>query len=76
MKELLEYIARSMVDNPDEVEVTEVETDTGLKLELRVAPSDMGKVIGRQGRTSKEIRAIVKAAAGSKRVIVDIVDKE
>ncbi len=76
MKELLEYIARSMVDNPDEVEVTEVETDTGLKLELRVAPSDMGKIIGRQGRTSKEIRAIVKAAAGSKRVIVDIVDKE
>lgn len=76
MKELLEYIARSMVDNPDEVEVTEVETDTGLKLELRVAPSDMGKVIGRQGRTSKEIRAIVKAAAGSRRVIVDIVDKE
>lgn len=76
MKELLEYIVRSMVDNPDEVEVTEVETDTGLKLELRVAPSDMGKIIGRQGRTSKEIRAIVKAAAGSKRVIVDIVDKE
>lgn len=76
MKELLEYIARSMVDNPDEVEVTEIETDTGLKLELRVAPSDMGKVIGRQGRTSKEIRAIVKAAAGSRRVIVDIVDKE
>lgn len=76
MKELLEYIARSMVDNPDEVEVTEVETDTGLKLELRVAPSDMGKIIGRQGRTSKEIRAIIKAAAGSKRVIVDIVDKE
>lgn len=76
MKELLEYIARSMVDSPDEVEVTEVETDTGLKLELRVAPSDMGKIIGRQGRTSKEIRAIVKAAAGSKRVIVDIVDKE
>lgn len=76
MKELLEYIARSMVDNPDEVEVTEVETDTGLKLELRVAPSDMGKVIGRQGRTSKEIRAIVKAAAGSRRVVVDIVDKE
>lgn len=76
MKELLEYIARSMVDSPDEVEVTEVETDTGLKLELRVAPSDMGKIIGRQGRTSKEIRAIVKAAAGSKRVVVDIVDKE
>ncbi len=76
MKELLEYIAKSMVDNPDEVEVTEVETDTGLKLELRVAPSDMGKVIGRQGRTSKEIRTLVKAAAGSKRVIVDIVDKD
>lgn len=76
MKELLEYIAKSMVDNPDEVEVTEVEEENGTKLELRVAPSDMGKIIGRQGRTSKEIRAIVKAAAGSKRVVVDIIDKE
>lgn len=76
MKELLKYIAKSMVANPDEVEVTEIEGETGTKLELRVAPSDMGKIIGRQGRTSKEIRAIIKAAAGSRRVVVDIIDKE
>ena len=76
MKELLTYIARSMVSNPDEVSVTEVERDDELVLELRVAQKDMGKIIGRQGRTSKEIRAIIKAASASepKKVSVDIVD--
>ncbi len=76
MKELLIYIARSMVDKPDEVSVTEVEKEDELVLELRVAPGDMGKIIGRQGRTSKEIRAIIKAASASepRRVSVDIVD--
>jgi len=75
MKELLTYIAKNLVDNPDAVTVTEIEKDGGLVLELRVAQEDMGKVIGRQGRTSKEIRTLVKAAAGAgRRVSVDIVD--
>ncbi len=76
MKELLTYIARSMVSSPDEVSVTEVERDDELVLELRVAQKDMGKIIGRQGRTSKEIRAIIKAASANepKKVSVDIVD--
>ena len=76
MKELLTYIAKSMVSSPDEVTVTEVERDDELVLELRVAQKDMGKIIGRQGRTSKEIRAIIKAASANepKKVSVDIVD--
>lgn len=76
MKELLTYIARSMVSSPDEVSVTEVEREDELVLELRVAQKDMGKIIGRQGRTSKEIRAIIKAASAGepKKVSVDIVD--
>ena len=63
MKGLLEVIAKSLVDNPDEVVVTEKETEKGLVLELKVAPSDMGKVIGKQGRIAKAIRSVVKAAA-------------
>jgi predicted RNA-binding protein YlqC (UPF0109 family) len=76
MKNLLLYIARNLVDNPDAVTVTEVERGEDLVLELRVAPEDMGKVIGRQGRTSKEIRSLVKAAAMKehRKVIVEIVD--
>ena len=76
MKELLTYIARSMVSSPEEVSVTEVERDGELVLELRVAQKDMGKIIGRQGRTSKEIRAIIKAASASepRKVSVDILD--
>ena len=75
MKGLLEVIAKSLVDNPDEVVVTEKETEKGLVLELKVAPSDMGKVIGKQGRIAKAIRSVVKAAASKsdKKVIVDIV---
>ncbi len=61
MKGLLEVIAKSLVDNPDEVVVTEKETEKGLVLELKVAPSDMGKVIGKQGRIAKAIRSVVKA---------------
>ncbi|MCR5214907.1 MAG: KH domain-containing protein [Eubacterium sp.] len=74
MKELVEVIARSLVDNPDKVVVTEtVEGDTTL-LELTVAPEDMGKVIGKGGRIAKSIRTVVKAASskGDKKVIVDI----
>lgn len=76
MKNLLLYIAQNLVDNPDAVTVTEVERGEDLVLELRVAPDDMGKVIGRQGRTSKEIRSLVKAAAMKehRKVIVEIVD--
>ena len=62
MKELLLYMAKNLVDNPDAVTVTEVEGETTV-LELRVAPEDMGKVIGRQGRIAKDIRTIIKSVA-------------
>ena len=63
MKELVEVIAKALVDNPDEVVVTETEKESGTFIELKVAPSDMGKVIGKQGRIAKAIRSVVKAAA-------------
>lgn len=76
MKDLLTYIAKSLVENPDAVEVTEVQKEDGLVLELRVAPDDMGKVIGKHGRIAKEIRTVVKAAAlrDNVKVSVDILD--
>ena len=75
MKELVEVIAKSLVDNPKEVVVYEKEKDGDILLELHVAQEDMGKVIGKQGRIAKAIRAVVKAAASKedKKVIVDIV---
>jgi hypothetical protein len=75
MKELVEVIAKSLVDYPDEVVVTETEDDKSIMLELHVAASDMGKVIGKQGRIAKAIRSVVKAAASKedKKVIVEIV---
>lgn len=75
MKELVEVIAKALVDYPEEVAVTETENDKTLVLELHVAQADMGKVIGKQGRIAKAIRAVVKAAAAKsdKKVIVDIV---
>lgn len=75
MKELVEVIAKALVDNPDEVEVTEIVKDKETVLELKVAPSDTGKVIGKQARTANSIRAIVKAAASreDKKVFVHIV---
>ena len=75
MKELLEYLAKSLVDYPDDVSVTEVDGEQSIVLELRVNESDMGKVIGKQGRIAKSIRTVIKAASGkeSKRVIVEIV---
>ena len=63
MKELLLYMAKNLVDEPEAVTVTEVSDEEGKVLELRVAPGDMGKVIGRQGRIAKEIRTIVKTVA-------------
>ncbi|MEG0765535.1 MAG: KH domain-containing protein [Pseudoflavonifractor sp.] len=76
MKELLTYIARSLVDHPDDVKVTEHASEDETVLELRVAPDDMGKVIGRQGRIAKEIRILLRAVAqkNGTRVSVEIVD--
>lgn len=77
MKELLLYIARNLVEHPEQVSVTEKQDNDELTLELRVAPDDMGKVIGRQGRIAKEIRTLIRAQAqrsGIKNVSVDIVD--
>jgi predicted RNA-binding protein YlqC (UPF0109 family) len=76
MKELLLYIAQNLVDNPDEVTVTERDTGSETVFELRVNQSDMGKVIGRQGRIAKEIRALMRSVAQrqGKRISVDIVD--
>ena len=74
MKELVEVVAKSLVDHPDEVVVTETEKDKATIVELRVSPTDMGKVIGKQGRIAKAIRSLVKAAASKddKKVIVEI----
>ncbi|MCI5919513.1 MAG: KH domain-containing protein [Roseburia sp.] len=74
MKELVEVIAKALVDFPEEVQVTETENEKSIVLELRVAQSDMGKVIGKQGRIAKAIRSVVKAAASKeeKKVVVEI----
>ena len=76
MKEVLEYIARALVEDPDAVEVTAVEGERGQVLELRVAPDDMGKVIGKRGRMARAIRSVVRAA-GTRQgtsTLVEIVD--
>lgn len=75
MKELLEIIARSLVDYPDDVSVNEIEGEKSIILELHVAEQDMGKVIGKQGRIAKAIRTVLKAAAvkENKRVVVEII---
>ncbi|WP_026666046.1 KH domain-containing protein [Butyrivibrio sp. FC2001] len=76
MKELVEVIAKALVDNPNEVVVNEKNEGRNIVIELHVAPSDMGKVIGRQGRIAKAIRSVVKAASSREnlRVDVEIVD--
>ena len=77
MRELLEFLARELVDDPDAVEVVEDSDDRGPVLTLTVAPDDMGKVIGRGGRTARAIRAVVRAAAtrqGIHSVFVEIAD--
>lgn len=76
MKELVEVITKALVDNPDDVVVTEREDKKTIVIEVRVADSDMGKVIGKQGRIAKAIRSVVKAAAAKedKKVVVDIMD--
>ena len=76
MKELVEVIAKALVDDPESVTVNELTEKKTTILEVRVADSDMGKVIGKQGRIAKAIRSVVKAAAAKedKKVIVDILD--
>ena len=78
MRELVEIIAKSLVEHPDQVTVTRKEEDRAIIIELKVAQSDMGKVIGKQGRIAKAIRSVVKAASAkeTKRVLVDIVQDE
>ncbi len=76
MKELLTYIAQNLVEHPDQVSVNQYQGDGETVLELRVAPEDMGKVIGRQGRIAKDIRTVIRSVAQrtGQRVSVDIVD--
>ncbi|GFN36386.1 KH domain-containing protein [Tepidimicrobium xylanilyticum] len=75
MGELVEIIAKALVDNPDQVEVNEIEGTQSVIIELKVAEEDMGKIIGKQGRIAKAIRTVVKAAAikDNKRVVVEII---
>jgi predicted RNA-binding protein YlqC (UPF0109 family) len=76
MKELVEFIARSLVDHPEKVEVRQVDGEKSIIVELKVDPEDMGKVIGKHGRIAKAIRTIVKASAvkQDKRVVVEIIE--
>ncbi|HHU64358.1 MAG TPA: KH domain-containing protein [Clostridiales bacterium] len=75
MGELVKVIAQALVDSPEEVQVKEIEGEHSVIIELKVAPDDMGKVIGKQGRIAKAIRTVVKAAATKeqKRVVVEII---
>ncbi len=76
MKELISYIARALVDNPEEVSVSEVEGDQTAVLELKVAKEDLGKVIGKQGRTARAMRTILSAASAKikKRTVLEIIE--
>jgi len=76
MKELIEYIAKALVDNPDEVSVSEVSGDQTSVLELKVAKEDLGKVIGKQGRSARAMRTILSAASTKlkKRMVLEIIE--
>jgi hypothetical protein len=76
MKEIVDYIARQLVDEPDRVEVKQIEGERTTVIELRVAPEDLGRVIGREGRTAKAMRAILNAAATQeqKRAVLEILE--
>jgi predicted RNA-binding protein YlqC (UPF0109 family) len=78
MRALVEQIAKALVDAPDQVQVSAVQEDAGVVLELRVAPADIGKVIGKQGRTARSIRTILAAASVKlqQRYSLDILDEE
>ena len=77
MKELVQYLAKCLVNNPDAVEVKETEGETAPVLELRVAKEDLGRIIGKQGRTAKSIRTILNAAASrtNRKVVLEIVEE-
>jgi predicted RNA-binding protein YlqC (UPF0109 family) len=76
MKELIEYIAKSLVDNPDKVQVTEIEGEKTSVIELSVAKEDLGKIIGKQGRTARSMRTILSAAStkNNKRAVLEIIE--
>jgi len=76
MKQFVEYVTRALVDNPDRVQVTETERNGALVLELSVDPSDLGKVIGKQGRVCSAIRALLSCAAGKlgRRIVLNILE--
>lgn len=78
MKELLQYLAKSLVSNPDAVEVTETQNNGASVLELKVAKEDLGRIIGKQGRTAKSIRALLNAAASrsNRKVVLEIVEEK
>ena len=78
MKELVQFLARQLVNNPDAVEVNEVHGDTASVLELRVAKEDLGRVIGKQGRTVKSIRTILNAVASrtNRRIVLKIIEEK
>lgn len=78
MKELLQFLAQSLVSHPEAVEVKETQGDTASVLELKVAKEDLGRIIGKQGRTAKSIRTILNAAASrtNRKVVLDIVEEK
>ena len=78
MKELVQYLAKSLVRNPDAVEVKETQTDDACVFELKVAKEDLGRIIGKQGRTAKSIRTLLNAAAsrGNRKIVLEIVEEE
>ncbi len=78
MKDLIDYLAKSLVDNPDAVEVKETHGEVASVLELRVAKEDLGRIIGKQGRTAKSIRTILNAAASrvNRKVVLEIVEEK
>ena len=78
MKELIQFLAKSLVTNPDAVEVKETHTDEASVFELRVAREDLGRIIGKQGRTAKSIRTLLNAAAsgGNRRIVLEIVEEK
>ena len=78
MKDLVQYLAKSLLNNPEAVEVKETQGDTASVLELRVAKEDLGRIIGKQGRTAKSIRTILNAAASraNRKVVLEIVEDE
>jgi predicted RNA-binding protein YlqC (UPF0109 family) len=78
MKELVEYLAQHLVNHPDAVEVKETQGDTASVLELKVAKEDLGRIIGKQGRTAKSIRTILNAAASrtNRKVVLEIVEEQ